>query len=77
MALTDTGQRVSTLEGTNAKATDGEGATVIVSASDEAISDCGWGAIFEAASRKLETGQSEPDSNPPLVRVHKADCDDA
>jgi hypothetical protein len=73
MALIDSGDRVQTLTGTNARAQDGSGGSVIVSASHEAIQDYGWQAIFDVASKKHATGQIEPGSNPPLVSVKTGD----
>ncbi len=69
MPLTDTGDRV----GTNARAKDGLGATVVVSTTDEAVQDYGWGSIFDVASNKYDAGHIEPGSNPPMVRVVTSD----
>jgi len=78
MALNDTGyDKVATLTGMNAKTTDDAGNTVIVSASHEAIQDYGWPRVFEAASRKYDAEDVEPNSSPPLVRVTAGDCSDA
>lgn len=71
--LTDTGDRIDTPEGTNARAVDSAGNTVIVSASHEAIQDHGWGAIFTAASQKYDRGDIVSGSKPPRARVTTAD----
>jgi hypothetical protein len=77
MALTDTGMRAPTSNGENAKTSDGDGNTVIVETTHEAIKDHGWDAIFGAASEKYDAGEIEPDSNPPRVRVTTEDCSGA
>lgn len=75
MSLTETGPRVSTTTGVNTLAQDGAGNKVVVAASDEAIQDHGWAAIFAAASRKYDMGEIEPESNPPRVTVRTVDCE--
>ena len=77
VSLTDTGARVETLSGVNAEAHNGLGATVVISATHEAIQDYGWGAIFKVASAKYDAGKTEPNSNPPLVRVTTGDLGNA
>ncbi len=73
MALTDTGDRIDTLTGMNARAKDGIGGTVIIAASSEAIQDHGWGSIFDAASRKHAAGQAVSGSNPSLINITSED----
>ena len=73
MALTDTGTRVRTASGENARTVDNTGSTVVVEASDEAIQDCGWDAIIDVASQKHDAGDTVPGSEPPMVRVTKSD----
>ncbi|MGH6651081.1 MAG: hypothetical protein ACREB7_08120 [Sphingopyxis sp.] len=74
MPLTDTGVRVPTDTGVNARAKDEEDRAVVVAASQEAIDDYGWGTIFAAASRKYDNRDLESDGEPPRVRVHTSDC---
>lgn len=73
MTLRDTGDRVDTLEGTNARAVDDSGKMVVVSASYEAIQDHGWEKIFHVASEKYANGDIKVGSNPPLVQVTTSD----
>lgn len=76
MPLTDTGMRVPTDTGVNARAKDEDDRTVVVAASQAAIDDYGWGTIFAAASRKYDNRDLESDGEPPRVRVYTADCAD-
>jgi hypothetical protein len=73
MPLQDIGPSVITLTGINTRAVDQNGSDVTISASQEAIDDFGWGVIMPMASRKYDDGQFDT-SNPPLVRVTAADC---
>lgn len=73
MALTDTGLRVSTLNGENARTKDDTGAVVIVATSHEAIRDWGWVAILNIASQKHDAGDIVPESTPPMGQVTTSD----
>jgi hypothetical protein len=74
MPLSDMGQRVETLTGINAKAQDGAGNNVIVSATHEAIHAHGWPTIWDVAGRKYDAGTLETPGPPPMVRVTEGDC---
>ena len=71
--LYDTGMRVPTLEGVNARAQDNKG-YVTIAASTEAIQDYGWAAIFVVAEAKLTAGNFQHLNDVRKVVVHSADC---
>ena len=58
MPLSDAGlEPFETLTGQSVLATGTQGERITVSASPEAIKDCGWPAIWDAASRKYDKGK--------------------
>lgn len=74
MSLIDSGQRVQTLIGINAKASDAVG-TVVIQASSAAITDFGWDRIFSVAERKLATGNFTRNGDTRFITVHTEDCE--
>lgn len=73
MGLTLTGQQRRTATGTNAKAIDDGGETVIVSATDEAIKDHGWPQIEAVAGKKYDSGNVNRSGTYPIVTVGTSD----
>ncbi len=73
MPLEVAGPSTVTLTGINTPAVDRNGTAVIISASQEAIDDFGWGVILPMASRKYDDGMLDANSTP-MVRVTVADC---
>lgn len=77
MPLNNAGQEpLDNLTGQNVLATGTGDERVTVSASHEAIRDCGWAAIWDAASRKYDQGEVDRKGSQPLVRVTSADWKD-
>lgn len=57
----------------NRRTTNENGEKVIVSASDEVVTDQGWGAIIAKASEKHDNGEIVPDTTPKRVDVNTTD----
>lgn len=72
MSLMFTGNRVSTLEGVNFQAKDGDGVEVAVALSHEVIADEGEAAAMTKAMEKYDAGDFT-DGAPRKVSVRTAD----
>lgn len=70
MPLTQNGDPVTLpdLSGEGVRTIDKNGNTVVVHATSEAIQDCGWDKILEAACKKYEATGVSP------VKVSTSDC---
>ena len=75
MSLIDTGRKIPANGRVNALAKDGSDKDVIVSATEEAIEDYGWGVIWAAASGKYDSGDVHRDGPKPKVMVSTLDCE--
>ena len=73
MPLVDTGPTSVTLIGVNTRSLDQHGQVVVISTTQEAIDDFGWGVIMPMASRKYDDGMFDSGFHP-TVRVNAADC---
>jgi hypothetical protein len=71
MPLIFTGQQAKTMTGVSLQATNSEGESVVVQASDEAIQDFGMGRVQDVASNKYDKGQTEGDGS---IFIRTVDC---
>lgn len=74
MPVHEIGPQIQTLTGINVRAKDHAGKYVTVSASHEAIADCGWPSIWSAASSMYDAGEYETIKSVPVIRVTTGNC---
>ncbi|MBU2981026.1 hypothetical protein KO498_04285 [Lentibacter algarum] len=74
MVLTWKGNEAPTEIGVNRLAEDMDGNRVVVSGSHEAITDFGWGTIWQTAETKYARGEYQETESNRFVRVQTDDC---
>ncbi len=76
MALTPDGREAIATNGINRFSKDADNYPVVVSSSDEAITDFGWGKVWQVAEAKYARAEYKQLDNNRLVRVQTDDCKD-
>lgn len=74
MPVIDTSLREEMLHHVNAAAKDEYGAYVTITATHDAIEQCGWDSIFEIASKKFDRDEIELIAGARIIRFGSKDC---
>lgn len=76
MILTPDGREAVASNGKNRFSKDADSYPVVVSSSDEAVTDFGWAKVWQVAEAKYYRAEYEQLENNRLVRVQTDDCKD-